>query len=102
MRDERVWCQVRVVSAGGTVLARRTLAGAGSPDLRVLEELARLALVTQRSHGFMWVEHLAPELAELIDLAGLGVQVQGQPETREEPLGVQEGQEEAQPDDLVP
>ncbi len=39
----------------------------------------------------MRLEDVSPVLAELLDLAGLRREVGGQPEGREEALGVQEG-----------
>ena len=54
------------------------LAGGGPPDLAVVEALARYQLMTRRAGGRMWLEDLSPELAELLDLAGLHDEMTGQ------------------------
>ena len=54
------------------------LAGDGPPDLAVVEALARYQLMIRRAGGRMWLEDLSPELAELLDLAGLRGQITGQ------------------------
>jgi hypothetical protein len=53
------------------------LAGDGPPDLAVVEALARCQLMARRAGGRMWLEDLSPELAELLDLAGLREEVTG-------------------------
>jgi hypothetical protein len=53
------------------------LAGDGPPDLTVVEALARYQLMIRRAGGRMWLEDLSPELAGLLDLAGLRDQVAG-------------------------
>jgi hypothetical protein len=53
------------------------LAGDGPPDLAVVEALARCQLMARRADGRMWLEDLSPELAELLDLAGLREEVTG-------------------------
>ena len=53
------------------------LAGHGPPDLTVVEALARWQLLTRRAGGRMWLEDLSPELAELLDLAGLREEMTG-------------------------
>jgi hypothetical protein len=54
------------------------LAGDGPPDLAVVEALARYQLMIRRAGGRMWLEELSPELAELLDLAGLREEVTGE------------------------
>ena len=53
------------------------LAGGGPPDLAVVEALARYQLMIRRAGGRMWLEDLSPELAELLDLAGLREEMTG-------------------------
>jgi hypothetical protein len=55
------------------------LAGDGPPNLVVIEALARYQLMTRRAGGRMWLEDLSPELAELLDLAGLREEMTGPP-----------------------
>ena len=54
------------------------LAGDGPPDLAVVEALARYQLMIRRAGGWMWLQDLSPELAELLDLADLLEQMTGQ------------------------
>jgi len=54
------------------------LAGDGPPDLSVVEALARYQLMIRRAGGRMWLKDLSPELAELLDLAGLHDEMTGQ------------------------
>ena len=54
------------------------LAGDGPPDLSVVEALARYQLMIRRAGGRMWLQDLSPELAELLDLAGLHDEMTGQ------------------------
>jgi len=54
------------------------LAGDGPPDLAVVEALARYQLMVRRAGGRMWLEDLSPELAELLDLAGLRGEMTGE------------------------
>jgi hypothetical protein len=83
------WARMVVVGCDG--IRRVTLlTGEGPPDLAVVEGLARFQLMTRRTGGRMWLEEVSPALAELLDLAGLRREVGGQPEGREEALGIQE------------
>ena len=70
------WGQLVVAGADGS---RQVvpLAGAGPPDLAVVEGLARLQLMIRRAGGRMWLEDVSPALAELLDLAGLRAVVAG-------------------------
>lgn len=78
-----------VVGCDGTQRAI-LLTGEGPPDLAVVEGLALLQLMTRRAGGRMWLEEVSSALGELLDLAGLRWEVGGQPEGREEALGIQE------------
>ena len=71
------WASMVTADADGT---RHVvpLAGDGPPNLVVIEALARYQLMTRRAGGRMWLEDLSPELAELLDLAGLREEMTGQ------------------------
>jgi hypothetical protein len=81
----------------------------GRPDLGTVEALARVALVARRHGCDVRLRHAQPELCELVALAGLdavlpcaresGLEPRRQPEHREEPRGVEE---EGDPADPVP
>jgi len=96
------WCRLTVTGQDGTVLARTVLQGSGAPDLGAVDEVARWALWATRVGASVRLGDVAPELAELLRLAGLAVHVEGEPEGREEPLGVHEGEEELHPGDAAP
>jgi hypothetical protein len=77
------------------------------PDIDTVDALARLALAIRRWNCRMLLLDPCPELVELLGLAGLArvlpcaglaVEVVGQPEQREEALGVEE---ERDPDDAA-
>lgn len=70
-------------------------------DLRLVDALARLRLEAARSGYRVTLAHAPPELAELVELAGLsetlGLELERQPEEREEALGVEEEGQLADP-----
>jgi hypothetical protein len=68
--------------------------------LGVLDEIARLVLVTGRLGGHIVLTDVTPAVAALLKLAGLRVEVEGQPERGEEAFWIQEGQEELHASDL--
>jgi len=72
-----LWARLVTAGADGTHQVV-PLAGDGPPDLAVVEALARCQLMARRAGGRMWLEDLSPELAELLDLAGLREEVTGQ------------------------
>jgi hypothetical protein len=71
------WARLVIAEADGTHRVV-PLAGDGPPDLAVVEALARCQLMTRRAGGRMWLEELSPDLAELLDLAGLRQELTGQ------------------------
>jgi len=95
-----LWCRVTVVGPDGAELARSVLAGPGAPDLAAVDDVARLALLAGRLGGGIVLADVSPALRALLELAGLCVEVERQAELGEEPLGVQEGQEERHLGDL--
>ena len=88
------WCTVELVRAG-RVRARCTFGGADPVDLAAIEAIARMALAARRLGYALRLTAVAPELHELLDLAGLGVEVQGEAELAEQPIGLERGEEEA-------
>jgi len=83
------WCRLTIVDDANTL-----------PDISIVEQIARLALASHRAGGRLVIETLCKELAELFELAGLGVQVQWEAERREQPLRLQGGEEDCQLGDL--
>jgi hypothetical protein len=80
-----------------------------SPDLRTIDALARACLAARRDGCELRLSDASTELRELLDFCGLaqavpcvegsGLDAEGQPEGREEPRGVEE---EGDPADPVP
>jgi hypothetical protein len=101
MATRERWCRATIVRRDGTVLADCVLEGSGVPNVGAVDEVARLALLAIRLGGRIAIAEVSPVLRELLDLAGLPVEMEGQAELGEEPLGVQERQEEVHPDDPV-
>jgi hypothetical protein len=99
MEPVRRWCRVTVLAPDGGELATCLLEGPGDPDLRAVDDVARLALWAGRLGGGIVLADLSPATRELLELAGLSVEVEGQAKFGEESLGVQEGQEEGHPRD---
>ena len=99
--DFTLWCRVRVVVADDTVLICHEFGGPELPDLGAVDDVARLALLAGRLGGRIIVCDLSPAMRSLLELAGLGVEVQREAEGGEEPRGVEEVQEELHPGDLA-
>jgi len=96
------WCRVAVVDGHGAELRWCVLEGHGAPDLATVDDVARLGLLAVRLGGAVVLADVSPRLRELLELAGLAVEMEGQTEVAEEPLGRHQGQEEAQAGDLAP
>jgi len=88
------WCRVLIVGPEGTQLACFVLEGKGAPDISAVDALAQLALFARRLGGDVVVAEVSVALSGLLELAGLGLEMQRQPELGEESLGLQKGQEE--------
>ncbi|SRR5579883_1762143 len=98
MPEWRPWCRIRSVDASGTDNDGGWVGGPGRPDLGAVDCVARRLLPVLRRGEQPSLVDVDPELAELLDLAGLGglvVEVRRQPEGGEEPLGLEGREEEA-------
>lgn len=73
----------------------------GPPHLGTVDALARLALAARRRGFELRLRRASRELRELVDLAGLAgvlpVEAGGEPEEREQALGVEEEGEVGDP-----
>jgi hypothetical protein len=73
-----------------------------TPDVASVEDVARLRLCLKRAGYGLRLANVGDDLRSVIDLAGLagtlGVEVEGQPEEREESCGVEK---EGDLDDLA-
>jgi hypothetical protein len=82
--DVEAWCRVAFVASGGSKLGSWEVRGLGAPDLAVVDGLARLQLLARRLGGSIRLQEVCEELGELLDLAGLGREMGGEPKGREE------------------
>jgi hypothetical protein len=102
MAAVQLWCRVRVVRPDGSELAACELHGPGDADLKVVDDVARITLMAGRLGGRIVLSEVSATLRDLLELAGLGVEMERQTELGEETLWVQERQEERHPGDLAP
>ena len=86
-----------MVGADGSVLGTCVLEGPGPPNLAAVDHVARLQLLAGRLGGSIALDATTPALAELLDLAGLSVEVRGQAENWEERGRIQEHVEPGDP-----
>jgi hypothetical protein len=93
------WCRVTLLWPDGTVRVHHILEGPGTPDIGSVEEVARLAFWSGRDGGSFVLSEVSPELGELLELSGLRVEMSRQAESGEEPLVVEQVEEEAHPGD---
>jgi len=96
MVEARLRCVIDVVGPDGNVWATRVLTGTGEPDMGDVEELARIKLSASRVGGRIVLDTVCAHLVELLELAGLPVEMRGKVERREDLLGAQE---RVEPDD---
>lgn len=80
MATRQPWAVVEIVGPDGTVLGIIVADGPGHPDLAAVDEIARVQLMAKRLGGRAVVKTASPFFLELLDLAGLAVEVEGQPE----------------------
>jgi hypothetical protein len=78
------WCRVTVTDGESRTLTGRVLEGRGDPDLGAVDAIARLALLAGRLGGHIVIDQVSPAMGELLELAGLPVEMKGQPELGEE------------------
>lgn len=93
MVDRQVWGRLRLVGPAGDRLGACVVGGTGSPDLGAVDEVARFCLLASRLGGHAVFETVSPELLDLVGLAGLTVEVHGEPEFCEQVLDVEKCQE---------
>ena len=85
-----------LVGPTGAEMATWMVGGPGPPDLALVDALAWLQLRARRLGCCIRLSDAGHELAELLDLAGLGREVGGKPEGGKK-LRVQEGVEPGDP-----
>ena len=97
-----IWCRVTMVGPDGVALASGVLEGPAAPDIGAVDDVARLVLLAKRLGGGLILTDVCPDLRALVELTGLVVEMDGEPERREEALGVQQIEEERHAGDLPP
>ena len=95
------------VAPDGTTVLLCDVARLADVDMATIDALGRIALRARRLGCAVNLRDAPPELLQLLAFAGLsdvlpcdpssGVEVTGQPEQREEPLGVEEERDAADP-----
>jgi hypothetical protein len=65
-----------VLDDQGEVLAGGFVSGEAKPDIEAVNTIARLALMARRSGTRFKLADACPELLELLELAGLAVEVE--------------------------
>jgi hypothetical protein len=95
-----LWCRVLVVGPDHTALSRHQLSGPGLPDIGAVDNVARLVLQAGRVGGRIILSDVSPALRALLNLAGLGVEMEWESEGGEEALGVEGGKEKLHTGDL--
>lgn len=89
-----------LLEATGAGVVICDVGGLGPPGLGVVDLLARLQLTARRAGGRIRLRDPDPALHALLDLVGLrfeSVEMEGEAEQREPPLGVQEEVEPGEP-----
>jgi len=81
---ENGWATIVLIAPSGTELGSWPLAGDGPPDIDVVDALARAALIARRRGCSIRLRGACDELLNLLDLAGLRVEVFGQSECGEQ------------------
>jgi hypothetical protein len=85
---QELWCRVTVVGPDRAALASGVLEGTGIPDIGAVDDVARLALLAKRLGGALVLAEVVPGLQALLELTGLRVEVEREPEGGEQSLGV--------------
>ncbi|WP_432134657.1 STAS domain-containing protein [Streptomyces sp. bgisy154] len=79
-----------LLEGGGAGVVVVEVSGLGPPGLMAVELVARLQLAARRAGGRIRLRGPDPALRALLDLVAVPVEVEGDAEQREPPLGVEE------------
>lgn len=94
-----LWCRVTVTHDGGSEFAL-SICGAGVPGIEAVDAVARLSWLARRAGASVHLSHVSREMRELLDLAGLSVEMQWEAEGGEEQLRLHRSEEDRQLGDL--
>jgi hypothetical protein len=95
-----LWCRVTLVDPEGNALAAGVLEGPTAPDIGAVDDVARLALLANRMGGGLVLTDVSADLRTLVELTGLAVEMEREPERGEQALGVHQVEEERHARDL--
>lgn len=99
METWRPWFRVTMTDEQG-VEAGWLVGGYGAPALDAVDAVARLMLLARRAGTPVRFSEVATGVRELVELAGVGVEMQWEPEGGEQQLGLHRGEEDRQLGDL--
>ncbi|WP_159054510.1 STAS domain-containing protein [Streptomyces dysideae] len=86
-----------LLEATGAGVVVCDVGGLGPPGLGAVDLLARLQLAARRAGGRIRLRDPDPGLHALLDLVGIRIEMEGEPEQREPALGVEEAVEPGDP-----
>jgi hypothetical protein len=66
-----------MVGPDGVALASGLLEDPAAPDMSVVDDVARLALMAKRLGGSILLTEVSADLRALLELAGLGLEMEG-------------------------
>jgi hypothetical protein len=66
-----LWCRIVIADCAGTTIATWTMTGSGTPDLSVVDRIARLRLDAKGRGQRLVLSEVSPDLAALIRFVGL-------------------------------
>ena len=76
----QIWGRFKMIGPEGGEIGTWVVESACAPDLETVGEVAAAALFARRLGGRLCTEEVSPELSGLLSLAGLPVEVCGEPE----------------------
>jgi anti-anti-sigma regulatory factor len=89
--------RTQLLAGGGANVVVCDAAALATPGLAAVDLLARLELAARRAGGRIRIRNPTPRLRELLQLAGLRLEMERHPEQREPPRRVQEAVEPGDP-----
>jgi hypothetical protein len=89
MDEDSLFAVVLITRHDGTRETVRIIGG-GSPDMALIDALARMKLVESRRGSLLRLVEVSDSLKRMIELAGLSQELEGESECGEKHVGVQE------------
>jgi len=70
------WCRVSVVGPSGDEVGHFVVLGDGTPDIGTRDTIALLSLLAKRLGATLVLKDVSDGLRELVELAGLGLEME--------------------------